>query len=315
MSLSPTGLVESISRLVHERRPLAIATVVRIEGSSLGKPGFKMVIDDAGEIVFGTLGGVCPEGPIISIAREVMKTGTPRLVRVYLESVESSLRGMVKSTSQDEIFVETFCGGVMEIFVEPMLPSKRLVLIAQGGKDDVEEALIKFGKILGFEVWVIDPLPALQTQPDKLISDISYNLRDLNLTKQDFVVVLTKGAMDLKVLEALSDTRPGFIGLLASKKRVEHDFAMLREKGISEEFLRSISAPVGADIGAYTPEEIALSIMAEIVAVIRGRTVPRKGQVISSITEIRQEDVSQEVTELGASCDPSTQLQSKKADI
>ena len=301
MPIIPSELAEVLSRLASERRPFVVATVVKTEGSSLGKPGFKMVINDKGEIVYGTLGGVCPEGPIISVAMETMKTGTPKLVRVYLESTESSIMGLVKQKSPDEIYVETFCGGVMEIFVEPFLPQNRLVIIAQGGKDDIEEALIKIGKILGFEIWVLDPLPMLSVNPDKLITDYSdTDFSFLNLGERDFVIILTKGERDIRVLEALSKCKPRFIGLLASKKRVIHDFTILREKGIPEDFIKSISAPVGADIGALTPEEIALAILAEVVAVIRGRRVKRKDEEGSS--DIKAE----KIVEIGTSgaCNP-----------
>ncbi len=307
MPIVASKFAEVLHRLAEERKSFAVATVVKTEGSSLGKPGFKMVIDERGEIVYGTLGGVCPEGPIIAVALETMKTGTPRLVRVYLESAEQSVMEMVKHQSLDEIHVETFCGGVMEIFVEPYLPQNRLVIIAQGGKDDVEEALIKFAKILGFEVWSLNPLPMLKEQPDKLITDYKDDdFSFLSLSERDFVVILTKGERDIKILEALSKEKPRFIGLLASKKRVTHDFSILRERGVSEDFIRRVSAPVGVDIGAVTPEEIALSIMSEIVATIRGKRVQRKDEepIVSAAGSVKGSDV----VEIGTSgsCSPYT---------
>lgn len=302
MSVESLGFAEALAKLANERKPFAVATVVRVEGSSLGKPGFKMIIDDEGRIVYGTLGGVCPEGPIIAVAQEVIKKGTPRLVRVYLESTENSIIGMIRQQSGDEIHVETFCGGVMEIFVDAYLPPSRLILIAQGGRDDVEETLVKMGKLLGFEVWVIDPLPVLATQPDKLITEVDYDFNELKLGERDYVVVLTKGERDIKVLEALSKTRPRFVGMLASRKRVKYDFSILRDKGVSEEFLKSVSAPVGADIGAHTPEEIALSIMAEIVAVRRGKRVPRKDE--EALEEVKETGVATGL-DIGGSCGPT----------
>lgn len=306
MSVNPSSFAEVIHRLASENRRYAIATVVKVEGSSIGKPGFKMVIDEDGSILYGTLGGVCPEGPIIEIAKETMGTGIPRLVRVYLESVESSLEGMVKQQSPDEIHVETFCGGVMEIFVEPFTPPRRLVLVAQGGKDDVEEALIKMGRILGFEVWAVDPLPMLREKPDRLISDLRTDLRALGLGDRDYVVVLTKGARDIQVLEELSQTNVAFIGLVASGKRASHDLELLRERGVPEGFLSRISAPVGADIGAYTPEEIALSILAEIVAMIRGKQVPRKGRREPERAAARAAGEASVYQEIGSACAPES---------
>jgi len=270
-------LGEAIARLEAERRPYAVATVVRVSGSSLGRPGFKIVVDDRGEILYGTLGGVCPEGPIISIALESIRNEEPRVVKVHLESTEDAVKGMAMASGEDEIFVETFCGGTMEIFVDPILPPRRLFIIAQGGRDEVEEALVRMGKSLGFEVWVVDPVPMLKEAPDRLINDIDFKPSELEVGPRDCVIVLTKGERDVEVLEELSGKRPVYIGLMASRKRAARDLELLRERGVPEEFISLISSPAGVDIGAKTPAEIALSILAEAVARIRGARVARKG--------------------------------------
>lgn len=298
------SLAEAVSRLEAERRPYAVATVVRVSGSSLGKPGFKIVVDDRGEIVYGTLGGVCPEGPIISIALECIREEEPRLVKVHLESTEEAVRGMATSGSSDEIFVETFCGGTMEIFVDPITPARRLFIIGQGGKDDVEEALVRIGKVLGFEVWVIDPMPMLEEEPDRLISDIDFDLSKLEIGPRDCVVVLTKGERDVKVLEAISEKTPLYVGLMASRKRALRDLELLRERGVREEFIGRISTPAGIDIGAKTPAEIALSIMAEVVARIRGVTVARKAETVAQSQTSRQPQAAIYLS--GLSCDVPT---------
>ncbi len=304
------SLAEAIAKLEAERRPYAVATVVRVSGSSLGKPGFKMVVDDRGEIVYGTLGGVCPEGPIISIALECIREEEPRLVKVHLESTEEAVKGMATSGSRDEIFVETFCGGTMEIFVDPITPARRLFIIGQGGKDDVEEALVRFGKILGFEVWVIDPMPMLEAEPDKLISDIDFDLSKLDIGPRDCVVVLTKGERDVKVLEAISDKTPIYLGLMASRKRALRNLELLRERGVPEEFIARISTPAGIDIGAKMPAEIALSIMAEAVARIRGVPVARKAETAAQPQTTQEARTS--ISLRGLSCDvPAATLKDK----
>jgi xanthine dehydrogenase accessory factor len=304
-------LGEALRRLEAEGRPYAIATVVRVSGSSLGKPGFKMLISDRGEIVYGTLGGVCLEGPIISVAQEAVRTEEPRLVKVHLESAESSLKGMSQSQGADEIFVETFCGGTMEIFVDPVLPPRKLVLVGQGGKDDVEEALVRIGRTLGFDVWVVDPMPMLETEPDRLITDVDADLSTMGIGPRDCVVVLTKGERDLKVLTELSRTSPAYIGLVASRKRAAHDFDELRRIGLPPSYIESISAPAGIEIGAKTPAEIALSIMAEIVARIRGRRVERRAEQAPTERERSGERVEQTFTGSGLSCEVPTSLGGK----
>jgi xanthine dehydrogenase accessory factor len=271
-----TDFAKYVSKLIEERQPFAIATVVKIEGSSLGKPGFKSIIDSKGHIIFGTLGGVCPESAISSYAVEAIKTNQPKLVKVFLEETETALKSTLKSTSEDEVHVETFCGGTMHIYIEPYLPPRRLILIGQGGKDDVEDNLIKFGKLLDFEVIVIDHKPVLTEEPDLLITDINFDLDKFNFNKDDAVVVLTKGDRDIPVLSTLLKKDISFIGLLASSKRAQHDISILKEKGFSEEDLKKLHTPVGIDIGAITPAEIALSILAEIIALRSGKHYPHK---------------------------------------
>ena len=145
-------LAKMIDTLASRGTPFAVATVVKTEGSSLGKPGFKD-ISGAGEVVYGSLGGVCPESAIASAAKITMRTGSPKMVKVFLENVEDAVGAVLKSQSEDEIHVETNCGGTMEINIEPYLPQQRLVLIGQGGKDDVEEALVKLGKCSTSRSW------------------------------------------------------------------------------------------------------------------------------------------------------------------
>lgn len=263
--------------LVGRGEPFAVATVTKVEGSTLGKPGFKVIISGAGEVLYGTLGGGCPESAIVPTAKKTLMTGSPKTVKVFLESAEDAVRALVKSRNEDEIHVETTCGGTMEIYVEPYLPAQRLVLIGQGGKDDVEDALVKLGKSLDFDVIVIDHSPMLSEQPDQLVTDTDFDIKQFGFFESDSVVVLTKGERDVEVLQTLSKFKIRYVGLLASSQRAMADLAKLREVGVPEQFISSLRTPVGADIGALTPVEIGLSIMAEIVAVKYGKNLPRKG--------------------------------------
>lgn len=102
--------------------PFAVATVVKIEGSSLGKPGFKALISGRGEVLGGSLGGVCPESAIVDVAKETIASGVPKTVKVFLEGTDRSVEATFTHRSGDEIHVETNCGGMMEIFVEPYKP-------------------------------------------------------------------------------------------------------------------------------------------------------------------------------------------------
>ena len=265
-----------IDSLASQGAPFAVATVVSIEGSSMGKPGFKVIISGAGEVLYGTLGGVCPESAIVAAAKMTMRTGSPKMVKVFLEGVENSVGAVLKSQSEDEVHVETNCGGKMDIYIEPYLPQQRLVLIGQGGKDDVEDALVRMGKSLDFDVVVIDHSPMLREQPDQLVKDVDYDIGKFPFTNTDSVVVLTKGERDVETLTALSKFKLRYVGMLGSRQRVREDLAKLRDAGVSDQFISSLRAPIGADIGAVTAPEIALSILAEIVAGKYGKDVLRK---------------------------------------
>ena len=273
--MDAAAFVRTISDLASRREPFAVASVVRTEGSTLGKPGFKVVISRDGSIVQGTLGGGCPDGPIVHVGLQAMETGTPRVVRVHLVDVTNAVQGTIASESPDEIYVETNCGGIMEIYVEPYLPPNRLVVVGQGGRDELEDLLVHFGKRLGYEVVVVDHLPALTEKPDQLIQDMDYDLAAFPFGPRDAVVVLTKGERDVRILKALSQVRVGYVGMLSSRTRTQQNLAALRAGGVPESFLAALHAPIGLDIGGRTPAELALAILAEVVAVRNGRTLAK----------------------------------------
>ena len=273
--MDPAAFVRTRSNLASERQPFAVATVVRTEGSTLGKPGFNVIISKDGEIVQGTLGGGCPDGPIVQVGLQTLETGTPRVVRVHLVDVTRAVEGTVAPQSPEDIYVETNCGGTMEIYVDPYLPPNRLVIVGQGGRDELEDHLVHSGKRLGYEVVVVDHLPALTEKPDQLIETTDYDLSTFPFGPRDAVVVLTKGERDLPVLKALSKVTVGYVGMLSSRSRTAQNFAALRADGVPESFLGRIHSPIGLDLGGRTPAEIALAILAEIVAVRQGRTLQR----------------------------------------
>jgi len=272
-------LTHFMNDLAEKREPFVMATVVRIHGSSLGKPGFKAIVSKDGRIVYGTVGGVCPESAIATMALEALRTRKAKVIKVYLEDAQAALEGTLKNPNPDEIYVETNCGGMMEIYVDPYLPADRLILVGQGGKDDVEDGLVRFGKALGYEVIVIDHLPVLDEEPDSLITDLDYDLDQFPFTPSDSVVVLTKGERDVKTLEAIAGKPLRFVGLMASMQRSSDDVEELRKRGTPQSFLESLHTPIGIDIGAVSPEEISLSIMADVIATKYGKHLPHKALV------------------------------------
>lgn len=265
-----------LNELVERRVPFAVATVFKVEGADLGKPGSKAIISQEGNTMYGSLGGACPASAVASAAEKAMKTGAPRVVRVYLESVGEAEKATVRRATEDEVHVDTNRVGTLEVFVEPYLPQRRLILVGQGGKDDIEDALVGLAKALDLEVVVVDHAPELTEQPDELIKDPNFDLSALNCGRADSVIVLTKGERDVATLETLARSKPGFVGLLASARRVADDIAQLKQRKVPSAFIDSIRAPVGADIGAITPAEIALSILTDVVAVKYGKSLPQK---------------------------------------
>jgi xanthine dehydrogenase accessory factor len=260
-----------LSELVARHEPFAVATVTRTEGSTLAKPGFKILVSPKGEVVAGTLGGGCPEGPIVEAALEAIRAGDPRVLRIHLVDTEASISGTANAADPNEIWVQTNCGGTLEVYIEPMLPTQRLILVGQGGRDDLEAALVHGAKRLGFEVIVVDPTPNLPEPPDRVIASSHLDAQELPLHRHDSVIVLTKGERDVAVLEAISKSSVRFVGLLASRHRVKQDLDELAKRGVSEEFRRALRAPIGIDIGAKTPEELAVAILAEVVATRYGK--------------------------------------------
>ncbi len=262
-------------------RSFVVATVVNTEGSSLAKPGFKVVIYN-GEVIYGTLGGACPESVILDVAEKVLKSGQPRTVKIHLEDAGKGLPAMMTAKTDNEIFVETFCGGTIDVFLEPFKPFERMVIVGQGGRDEVEDHLVWLGKKLDFKVIVIDHAPGFTEKPDELISDLDFNLENFKFTRDDFVIILTKGERDIETLKALSKHNVAYIGLMASRKRIDHDFGILKSQGVPADFLDRIMTPIGVKIKAVTPFEIAISIAAEITSVRRERlTFTREEKLVA----------------------------------
>lgn len=266
---------ERVRELAAKGEPFAMATVVRTEGSTLARRGFKLLIAHDGRIVGGTFGGGCPEGPVVELALAAMRDGESRVVRIHLVDAKEALAGMARDSSPDEIWVETDCGGTLEVHVEPMLPSERLILVGQGGRDDVEDALVELARPLGFEIVVVDPNPQLRSKPDRLVTQALPDTAELGIGRRDSVVVLTKGERDVAVLRALADASARYVGLLGSRRRVQKDREELRATGVSDGFVAGLRAPIGIDIGAQSPAEIAVAILAEVIAAKYGKSVPR----------------------------------------
>lgn len=243
-----------IQQLRIDRNRFAIATVVETEGSVSAKTGSKAVIDQGGRVVAGWVGGGCAESATCAQALECMQTGETAMLDIDLND-EMLGAGMP-------------CGGSMRVYVEPVLPHPVLWIMGHGR---VAECLCLLGDLLGLDVVVNDPGADETSFPNatQLITD-DLDYEQLRPAAGDYVVIATQHKGDHESMKrALSSAAP-YIALIASRKRSRLVLDYLRAEGFAEQELERVMAPSGLDLGARTPEEIALCVMSEIVLVRRG---------------------------------------------
>ena len=232
----------------------AIATVVETEGSVSAKTSSKAVIDQSGTVVAGWVGGGCAESATCSQALECLESGQTAVIDIDLND-EMLGAGMP-------------CGGSMRVYVEPVLPQPALWIMGHGR---VAECLCLMGDLLGLRVIVNDPgvTPERYPQAAKLITD-DLDYEQLQPGADDYVVIATQHKGDHESMLRALASPAGYIALIASRKRSRLVLDYLREEGIGEDQIDRVMAPSGLDLGARTPEEIALCLMSEIVLLRRG---------------------------------------------
>lgn len=229
--------------------PFAVATVVRCERPTSAKPGAKALIRPDGTMV-GWVGGACAEPVVVREALDALRDGQPRLI---------GLRGDGSAPPDRSEGITSYpmtchSGGTLEIYVEPFLPKPLLLLVGHG---PVVETLATLGEATGFAVSVHKP----ETLGDGLAS--------LRVDGGTSVVVATHGNADEEALERALSSGAGYVSLIASRKRAAVVIESLRRRGVAARDLGRVKAPAGLDLGAVTPEEIAVSILAEIVQIRR----------------------------------------------
>lgn len=243
---------ETIVDLRKRGQPFAVATVVRAERPTSSKPGDKAIIAPDGTLT-GWIGGSCAHDIVVTNALEALDEGTPRFLT--LSSVpEGKRQGVI------DIPMRCYSGGVLDVFIEPNLPTPQMIVV---GYETVARAMVRFSKTLHFEVTVVDPLATAGTIPeaDRIVNEL--NLTALPMTGEVFIVIATHGRFDEEALEQAVASNASYIALVASPKRAGVIIQQLRERGVSG--VERIKSPAGLNIGAEGAEEIALSIAAEIV--------------------------------------------------
>lgn len=273
-------VLEKIQEFRSAGQPFAIATVIWVERPTSAKPGAKAIITEAGEL-FGWVGGSCVEPTVRREARKALEDGQSRLVRVC----PPEKRGTLPQEGVSEVTMTCVSGGTLEIFIEPYLAQPQLVVI---GHQAIAQALTSLGKDLGYAVTVlgVDVNPERFPQADRLIPSLDY--AQLQLKSNACVVVASHNNYDEEALAAALQMDIAYIALVASKTRAQAVLDYLRASGVPEERLQKVKHPAGLDIGATTPEEIALSVLAEIVQ-WRRRGSANDATEISMVHETRSD--------------------------
>jgi xanthine dehydrogenase accessory factor len=252
-------IYEEIVKLRQEGRRGAVATIVNVRGSIPSFETAKMLVRDDGSIV-GTIGGGCVEAEIWQAAREVMESEKPRTLTFNLNQDPKYDTGLV-------------CGGTLDIFVEPILPPALLYIFGAG---HVSVNLYKVARSAGFDVTVVDDREAYANRErfpeakEIIAEEFDRALARLSPGESAYLVIVTRGHRDdMRVLRWAVQTPARYIGMIGSKRKTITIFRELTKEGLSAKLFERVHAPVGLDIGAITPEEIAVAITAELIAARR----------------------------------------------
>jgi len=255
-------VMDLVAQMKAAEQAFVLATVVRTVSVTAAKAGAKAIIRPDGTIVAGWIGGGCAKGAVLKAAREALVDGEPRMVSVRPENLLAELGVKPGETKEGVRFASNMCpsNGTMDIFVEPVLPHPSLIIL---GASPVALSLAAQARQLGYHVALAAPAADLTAVPDADVVIDGFEPRHLNNARR-FVVVSTQGKGDeaaLKQALAIEATYHAFVG---SKRKM----AALRDKliaiGLDPVAIDRVKAPAGLDLGAITPEEIAMSILAEI---------------------------------------------------
>lgn len=252
-------LFEEIVRLRRAGRKSALATIVKVNGSIPSYPSAKMLVRDDGTIV-GTIGGGCVEAEVWQAAREAMETGKTRILSFSLAEDAAYDNGLI-------------CGGQLEIYIEPVEPLPHACIFGAG---HISRSLSRLCSMLGFSVTVVDDRDSYANrdrfpEADEVIAgNYEEVFPKLEIHSGSYLIIVTRGHRDdMRVLRWAVTTEAGYIAMIGSRRKVISVVKELQKEGLAPELFRRVHAPMGLDIGAVTPEEIAVSVAAEMIAVRR----------------------------------------------
>lgn len=245
-------IYRKINDLVDKQETFALATIVDYKGSVPRRLAKMIVTKDLK--TYGTIGGGCVEGQVAEEAALMLRNGDKGVVVKSYDLVEEEFGGVGMN-----------CGGKIDVSIEIVEPNPRLIIIGSG---HLSASLARLAQMLEFESFVVDPLAKKENFPEgcRILPDFfENNLQNIMISKDTYLVIVTRHKDDIPSLRAALKTNAGYIGLIGSRRRVAQAFKVLLNEGFTEEQLEKVNAPIGLNIGAETPDEIAVSIMAEII--------------------------------------------------
>jgi len=272
-------LFEEIVRMRRAGQRGALATIVHTNGSIPSYESSRMLVREDGTIA-GTVGGGCVEADVWAAAKEVIRTEQPRKMTFNLNHEASYDAGLI-------------CGGTLEIFVEPILPQPMLYLFGGG---HVATAVARIAHQAGFAIGIVDDRNTFANAerfPMAAEIHISYEeaFAKIHPNASTYMVIVTRGHKDdMRVLDWAVATPARYIGMIGSRRKVVSVYKALEKEGHSLEKFERVHAPVGLEIGALTPEEIAVSITAELIAVRRNaENLPHKSVKLSDVASMQHD--------------------------
>jgi xanthine dehydrogenase accessory factor len=261
----------AVTDALERGEPAALVTIVSTTGSTPQRVGAKMLVFADGRIV-GTIGGGCYENDAFWKARDAITNRKPQLVHYELDDDFAQESGLI-------------CGGQMDVYIEPIEPSPELFVIGAG---HVGLHLARLAQEVGFRVHVVDDREKFANRErfplaaEVIVEDIPAWIARTNLPPHAYAVIVTRGhTNDLEALRALAPRELRYLGLIGSRAKVSRIYEQLVEDKMSAEALKHVHAPIGLDIGAVTPQEIAVSILAELIAVKHGKMAGRDASELS----------------------------------
>ncbi len=252
------SMLNKVQRLQQEKQEFAIAYVINRQVPSSGKPGDKAIIEKDGKLT-GWVGGGCTRGIVIKEALDAINSGKSRVVNISPDQEVSTMPGVMdyRMTCQS--------GGSLALYIEPVLPRPHLLIM---GKSHVAMALSKIAKAMDYQVDIIakDSDQTAFPGADSILStDADHELIQANT----YIIVCTQGENDVAALEYALKSNVNYVSFISSRRKANSIFRQLRDIGFTFDDLKTIKTPAGLDINAKLPEEVAISILAEIIAELR----------------------------------------------